>query len=62
MLKADYQNGIIEKERKSNHNILQFIDGPGFDNLLQFLLRGLFFGMVVFCIPYLCFLLFSNSF
>ncbi|OAS86116.1 MULTISPECIES: hypothetical protein [Metabacillus] len=62
MLKADYQNGIIEKERRSNHNILQFIDGPGFDKLLQFLIRGLFLGMIVFCIPYFCFLLITCFF
>ncbi|WP_226666713.1 hypothetical protein [Metabacillus litoralis] len=45
-----------DKEMKSN-KIMNFLDGEGFDHFLQFLLKGLYFGMIFFCIPYLCFLL-----
>jgi len=62
MLKEVYQDEMNGKEEKAHQNILQFIDGPGFDQLLQFLLKGLYFGMIFFCIPYFCYMLFTFIF
>lgn len=50
-------NGKLEKVEK--HNMLDFIDGDGFDQLLSFILKGLFYGVIFFCIPYFIFIMFS---
>lgn len=62
MFKEVYHHEMIGKEGKAKQSILTFIDGPGFDQLLQYLLKGLYFGMIFFCIPYFCFLLFTLIF
>jgi hypothetical protein len=59
MLKEVYRSEMIGKKEDAIHSILQFIDGAEFDQLLHFLLKGLYFGIIYFCIPYFCFLLFT---
>ncbi len=46
-------------EELNNQKILEFIDGEGFDRLLQFVLKGLYCGMIFFCIPFLIYLISS---
>jgi len=54
---------IVRKaENLEKQSILEFIDGNGFDRLLQNVLKGLFYGILFFCIPYFIFLLFSLSY
>lgn len=45
-----------------NKCLLQFLDGTGYDGLLQFLLRGLYSAIVLFCIPYFFFMLVTYIF
>lgn len=45
---------VIEKQI-----FLDFIDGDGFDRLLNYTLKGLFYGVVFFCIPYFIFIMLS---
>lgn len=47
---------VIDVEKKG---ILNFIDGEGFDHLLGFILKGLFYGVIFFCIPYFLFMMLS---
>ncbi|MDQ0228891.1 hypothetical protein J2S19_000141 [Metabacillus malikii] len=47
---------FIENAKQS---LLHFLDGNGYDKLLQSILRGLFFIMICFCLPYFCYVLFS---
>lgn len=54
---------IVRKaENLEKQSILEFIDGNGFDRLLQNVLKWLFYGILFFCIPYFIFLLFSLSY
>ncbi|WP_299093126.1 hypothetical protein [uncultured Metabacillus sp.] len=62
MLNAMNQKEIIRKEEKSANKILQFIDGPGYEKLLQLMIKGLFSGILFFCIPYFFYLLLISLF
>jgi hypothetical protein len=62
MLKEVFHTDVVGKEEKANNRFIQFIDGREFDLLLQFLLKGLFGGIIFFCLPYFCFLLISLLF
>lgn len=54
---------IVRKvENLEKPNILEFIDGDRFDRLLHYVLKGLFYGILFFCIPYFIFLMFSLSY
>ncbi|MED4531998.1 hypothetical protein ABET51_08050 [Metabacillus fastidiosus] len=44
-------NGIV-------HKMVQFIDGEGYDQLLNTVTKGLFYFILVFCVPYFLYLLF----
>ena len=46
-------------EKLETQKIINFIDGDGFDQLLSNILKGLFYGVVFFCIPYFIFIMFS---
>ncbi|HZH58529.1 MAG TPA: hypothetical protein VEY70_02920 [Metabacillus sp.] len=53
---------VRKVENLEKQNILDFIDGDGFDRILQYVLKGLFYGILFFCIPYFIFLMFSLSY
>ncbi|KKI88677.1 hypothetical protein WQ54_29615 [Bacillus sp. SA1-12] len=57
MLKVMNQKEIIVKEEHQTNKFLQFIDGPGYEKLLQLMIKGLFSGILFFCIPYFLYLL-----
>lgn len=61
MLKdIQYTTVYCEKKQKSSkERILDFIDGKGFDSILENSLKALFYGMVFFCVPYLIYLIIS---
>ncbi|UHA58234.1 hypothetical protein KDJ21_015335 [Metabacillus litoralis] len=48
-----------KKQQNSKQRVLDFIDGNGFDSLLEISLKALFYGMVFFCVPYLIYLIIS---
>lgn len=62
MLKDIYQAEIVRKEEKTKNKFYQFLDGRKFDDLLQFVLNGLYWGIILFCLPYFCFILISFLF
>ncbi|MBZ5749221.1 MULTISPECIES: hypothetical protein [Metabacillus] len=62
MLNEGNLNRMIIKEEKEKSNILKYIDGSGFDQLLHYLIKGLFWGIILFCLPYFCFMLITFIF
>ncbi|MBM7602122.1 GTPase [Metabacillus crassostreae] len=48
----DNTNDDVLKENQ----LISFIDGEGFDQFLQILIKGLYMSILFFCIPYFCFL------
>lgn len=60
MLKEVQYTEMIKKEtRVEKQSFLDFIDGNGFDQLLQFTLKGLYYGIIFFCVPYFIYLVLS---
>lgn len=59
MLKQVSTNsGVIEKVDKENNRFIQFIDSKEFDFVLQLILKWLFKGIIIFCLPFFCYMLF----
>lgn len=50
------------EENKQSSSFLKFIDGDGFDRFLNKIIRGLFFIIAGFCVPYFIFVLLSCFF
>lgn len=44
------------------NKLIAFVDGEGFDHFLQIVLKGLYIGILFFCIPYFCYLFFTLIF
>jgi hypothetical protein len=47
----------VKKQQNFQQRMLDFIDGNGFDTLLEISLKALFYGMVFFCVPYIFYLI-----
>ena len=62
LIEVTRKKNMINIEKGINKRLLQFLDGPGYDRLLQFLLRGLYVGVILFCIPYFFYILLTHIF